>query len=261
MHNCHQCLLLKDSVKYKIVKVQSLSKVVAQAGIASRRQSTLLIKNGMVTVDGVIVYDPGYKVDSQASVAFKGVPIEHTTKRYLVLNKPKGYITTTCDEKGRRTVMDLLRDVCTERLYPVGRLDRNTTGLLLFTNDGDLAHGLSHPAYEIVKVYKVTVNAAVKMADMMALKNGITLEDGMIKVDDIRYGLYTYEIIVTLHSGKYRIVRRMFEALGYDIKKLDRIQYACIHKKNVPVGRWRHLEAAEIAQLYSLITVPLSTKK
>ena len=231
----------------------SLSKHLALSGVASRRASTQLIKDGLVTINGQIVKEPGYKLKSTDSVLVHGkTATVKQQKVYILLNKPKDYITTLADERDRKTVKDILGDQGM-RVYPVGRLDRNTTGLLLMTNDGDLAQKLSHPKYEVTKVYQVTLDASLKSSDLDRIRTGIELEDGLIKVDDIKYipQMPRNHVRITLHSGKYRIVRRLFEHLGYEVIGLDRIAYAGLTKKNLLVGKWRHLTEQEIIMLKS----------
>ena len=231
----------------------SLSKYLALSGVASRRASTQLVKDGLVTVNGQIVKEPGYKLKSSDTVLVQGkTATVKQQKVYILLNKPKDYITTLADERDRKTVKDLLGDQGM-RVYPVGRLDRNTTGLLLMTNDGDLAQKLAHPKYEVTKVYQVTLDMPLKSSDLEHVRAGIELEDGFIKVDDIRYvpQMPRNQVRITLHSGKYRVVRRLFEHIGYEVIGLDRISYAGLTKKNLLVGKWRHLTEPEIIMLKS----------
>lgn len=229
-----------------------LNKYVAHAGIASRRAAADLIKEGMVSVDGKVVTDIGYRVMSGSKVTFKGKAIEPKQDfTYLLLNKPKDYITTVKDERGRKTVLDILGDRIKERVYPVGRLDRNSMGLLLLTNDGDLAKKLSHPSHEIKKIYHVVLDRNVKEADLEKLRAGVELEDGMSTFDKVDYieGESKQDIGIELHSGRNRIIRRTFEALGYQVKLLDRVYYAGLTKKNLPRGRYRHLTKREVIML------------
>jgi 23S rRNA pseudouridine2605 synthase len=231
----------------------SLSKHLALSGIASRRASTQLVKDGLVMVNGQIVKEPGYKLKSSDTVLVQGkTATVKQQKVYILLNKPKDYITTLADERDRKTVKDLLGDQGM-RVYPVGRLDRNTTGLLLMTNDGDLAQKLAHPKYEVTKVYHVALDTLLKSSDLDRIRAGIELEDGLIKVDDIRYvpEMPRNNVRITLHSGKYRIVRRLFEHIGYEVIGLDRTGYAGLTKKNLLVGKWRHLTEPEIIMLKS----------
>jgi len=222
------------------------------AGIASRREADEFITAGLITVNGQLVTELGTKVKPGDDIRYNGERIRNEKHVYLLLNKPKDYITTVEDEKERKTVMELIDGACKERIYPVGRLDRNTTGLLLFTNDGDLARYLTHPASKVKKIYHVELDKNVKVSDMRKLTEGIELEDGISRVDDISYdgdGLDKKEVGVELHSGKNRIVRRLFEALGYEIKKLDRVGFAGLTKKDLPRGRWRFLDEREVGFL------------
>ncbi len=205
-----------------------------------------------MSVNGKVVTEMGYQVHEGDVVNYGGEVLRSERKRYFLLNKPKGYITTLDDPQERNTVMMLMDSACPERIYPVGRLDRNTTGLLLFTNDGDLARRLTHPSTGVYKIYQVEVDKAVTRDDMKKLREGIELEDGPIHVDDIQYveGLNDKRIVgVALHSGKNRIVRRMFEHLGYSIHKLDRVVFAGLTKKDLPRGRYRELSEQEVGYL------------
>lgn len=230
-----------------------LNRYIANAGVCSRREADVLIATGVVTVNGKIVTEMGYKVNPSDVVNYGGVPIKNETKRYLILNKPKDYITTMDDPQERRTVMELIRNACKERLYPVGRLDRNTTGLLLFTNDGDLAAKLTHPKFEIRKVYHVTLNKKMTSEDYRMLSEGIELSDGFIKPDAVEYvGTGKNELGIEIHSGKNRIVRRMMEHLGYEVVKLDRVAFAGLTKKDLPRSKFRFLTEKEISFLKML---------
>lgn len=231
--------------------VLSLSKYLAQAGVASRRKVVDLIKEGSITVNGKKVTNPAAKIHSTDSIIYNHKLVVLEKKIYILLNKPKDYITTVSDEKGRKTVMDLLEKKFPMRLYPVGRLDRMTTGLLLLTNDGDLAQRLAHPSHEISKVYHVHLDHLLSTADFEKIQKGLILKDGGITVDDIRFipQRSHNEVVVRLHSGKNRIVRRIFEHLGYQVKKLDRIEYAGLNKKGLLSGKWRYLTDYEIKQL------------
>ena len=229
----------------------SLSKYLAQAGIASRRNVIELIKTGFVTVNGKIISEPGYKLQPEDKVLFKNKPVKVQEKIYILLNKPKGYVTTVSDEKNRKTVMDLVGGIKV-RLYPIGRLDRDTTGLLILTNDGILAQKMSHPRYNIPKTYTVVVDRLVSKEDIDKIKTGLHLFDGFIKVDEVHYMPESRRnhIKVVLHSGKNRIVRRIFESLEYEVKRLDRIGYAGLGKRGLDIGQWRHLTSDEVTQLY-----------
>jgi len=225
-----------------------LNKYLAHAGIASRREADDLIKIGAVSVNGDIVTEMGYKVKPGDKVQFNGETIKPEKKVYVLLNKPKNFITTTEDDKGRKTVMELVEKSAPVRIYPVGRLDRNTTGVLLFTNDGDLAKKLTHPKHQVEKIYHVKLDKNLKPSDMEKIKDGLKLEDGVIQVDDISFvkGSPHNEVGVKIHSGRNRIVRRIFEHLGYDVIKLDRVLFAGLTKKDLKRGHWRHLTKKEV---------------
>ncbi len=230
-----------------------LNRYVANAGVCSRREADVLIATGVVTVNGKIVTEMGYKVNPTDVVSYGGVPIKNETKKYLILNKPKDYITTMDDPQERRTVMELVRQACKERLYPVGRLDRNTTGLLLFTNDGDMTAKLTHPKFEVRKVYHVSLDKKMSTEDYRTLCEGVELSDGFIKPDAAEFvGTGKFELGIEIHSGKNRIVRRMFEHLGYEVVKLDRVAFAGLTKKDLPRGKFRFLTEKEISFLKML---------
>lgn len=228
-----------------------LNKYVSNAGVCSRREADVLIQTGVVSVNGKIVTELGYKIQPSDVVQYDGETINAEKKRYVLLNKPKGFITTMDDPRGRKTVMTLVSKACRERIYPVGRLDRETTGLLLFTNDGDMAKKLTHPRYQARKLYHVELHKPVSREDLEKLLKGVDLEDGKTKVDKAEYveDKSSREIGVELHSGKNRIVRRLFEALGYNVVKLDRVQFAGLTKKDLPRGMFRHLTEQEVAFL------------
>lgn len=229
-----------------------LNKYLANAGICSRREADTLIESGAVSVNGKVVTLLGTRISREDQVQFGGETLSMEKKVYLLLNKPKGYITTVDDPQDRNTVMMLVKDACRERIYPVGRLDRNTTGLLLFTNDGDVAKKLTHPGHKVRKVYHVELNKGLSKADMLQLSEGIELEDGLMAVDEIAYTGNADDkknIGVVIHSGKNRVVRRLFEALDYEVVKLDRVAFANLTKKDLPRGRWRFLEQQEINML------------
>lgn len=228
-----------------------LNKFLSNAGVASRREADVLISSGVVSVNDVIILEMGYKIKPGDVVKYDGHTINAEPKRYVLLNKPKDFITTMDDPLGRKTVMSLVRKACKERIYPVGRLDRDTTGVLLFTNDGDLAKKLTHPRYNASKIYHVELNKAVLMEDVEKLRKGIVLEDGKIACDKAEFipNTGSREVGVEIHSGKNRIVRRMFEALGYTVVKLDRVQFASLTKKDLPRGFYRHLTEKEVAFL------------
>ncbi|MDO9260334.1 MAG: pseudouridine synthase [Flavobacteriaceae bacterium] len=242
--------------KAKIVKKVSetefrLNKYISNAGVCSRREADTFIKSGNVTVNGKIITEMGYKVQLTDVVKFDGVSLNPETKRYVLLNKPKGFITSMDDEKGRKIVTDLIRTACKERIYPVGRLDRNTTGLLLFTNDGELAKKLTHPTSNVSKLYQVTLDKNLKIADFNKIAEGFRMDDFDVTVDDISYieGESKNEIGVKIHSGRNRIIRRIFEHFDYDVIKLDRVVFAGLTKKNLPRGIWRHLSEQEVINL------------
>lgn len=225
-----------------------LNKYLANAGVASRRKCDELIKQGLVKVNGAVITEMGHRIKSSDKVTFKGDAVKPANYVYVLLNKPKDFITTTDDEKNRKTVMDLVRRATDERIYPVGRLDRNTTGLLLLTNDGELAQKLSHPSFEIDKLYHVGLNKPLSLEDFQAVKKGVKLEDGEVPVDELAYANPNdpREVGVKLHVGRNRIVRRLFEHLGYEVTKLDRVMYAGLTKKDLPRGKWRFLKKQEV---------------
>lgn len=225
-----------------------LNRYIANAGICSRREADTYIQAGVVTVNGKVVSELGTKVLIDDEVRFHGELISPEKKVYILLNKPKGYVTTTEDPHAVQTVMDLIRPACPQRVYPIGRLDKNTTGLLLFTNDGDLAKRLSHPSHNVEKVYQVTLDKNLAVTDIKKIASGIELEDGMIAADSISYveGQDKSIVGIEIHSGKNRIVRRIFENLGYRVKALDRVSYAGLTKKNLPRGKWRFLAPKEV---------------
>jgi 23S rRNA pseudouridine2605 synthase len=229
-----------------------LNKYLAHCGIASRRAVDVLIMQGHATVNGVIVQEMGYKVKETDVVAFKGKVIKPVDKLvYYLLNKPRNVIATSNDERGRKTVMDIIAAKVPERIYPVGRLDRNTSGLILLTNDGDLTKKLSHPSHKVPKVYLVTLDKNLSLKDLELIRDGITLEDGEIKADSLHYmeGLSKREVQIEIHSGRNRLVRRIFEHLGYEVVKLDRTYYAGLTKKNLPRGMFRPLTKEEVRML------------
>lgn len=226
-----------------------LNKFISNAGVCSRRQADEYIKAGYVTVNDAPVLEMGYKVKPKDVVKFKNKRIQNEKKVYVLLNKPKGYLTTTSDDRERKTVMELVSTVKDVRLYPVGRLDRNSTGVILMTNDGELAQKLSHPSGEVTKVYQVELDKKLEMTDLQAIRAGVELEDGKAMVDEVDYTLPRGDdrfVGIELHSGKNRIVRRIFEHLGYEVQKLDRVLYAGLTKKNLTRGKWRFLTDKEI---------------
>jgi 23S rRNA pseudouridine2605 synthase len=226
-----------------------LNKFLSHSGVSSRRDAAELIRLGKVTVNGIPVTEPGTKVSPNDLVKLNGKKI--TISRnfvYILLNKPKDYITTTDDPQGRRTVLDLIKHATSERVYPVGRLDRNTSGVLLLTNDGELAQKLSHPKHEVKKIYHVVLDKSLSKGDFETILAGIQLEDGLATVDALAYedAKDKTQIGIEIHNGRNRIVRRIFENLGYDVKALDRVMYAGLTKKNVQRGKWRFLVEKEI---------------
>jgi 23S rRNA pseudouridine2605 synthase len=229
-----------------------LNKYIAHAGVSSRRASALLVKEGKVTVNGTVVTDPGTKVLYTDTVKVSGKKVTVSSHFvYILLNKPKDFLTTTTDPQGRKTVQQLISKATEERVYPIGRLDRNTSGVLLFTNDGDLAQKLSHPKNEMKKVYHVGLDKPLTKMHFEKIMGGIELEDGIARVDEMAYAdpKDKTQIGLEIHSGKNRIVRRIFESLGYDVKTLDRVVYAGLTKKNVQRGNWRFLTEKEIRAL------------
>ncbi len=233
-------------------KLTRLNKFIANAGVCSRREADKLIDSGMVKVNGNVVSEMGFKVSADDTVEFDGNVLQQEKKYYLLLNKPKGFITTTDDPYERKTVMSLIKNACKGRVYPVGRLDMPTTGLLLFTNDGELAKKLIHPKHSIKKIYHVVLNKKLTKSDMVKISEGIQLEDGIIKVDDIAFvsGVENKkEVGIELHSGRNRIIRRLFESLEYKVVRLDRVSFAGLTKKDIPRGKWRHLTSKEISYL------------
>lgn len=229
-----------------------LNKYLANAGISSRREADKLIGEGKVTVNGKVVTELGTKVGPKDTVKFEGKLMKPEKLVYLLLNKPKDFITTVTDPQNRRTVMRLVQNACSERIYPVGRLDRNTSGLLLFTNDGDLAKKLAHPSHKVKKIYYVELNKPLKEEDLVKIQTGLQLEDGEVKPDDIQVvSPDAIGIGIEIHVGKNRIVRRIFEHLGYEVEKLDRVMYGGLTKKDLPRGKYRFLTKAEINMLKS----------
>lgn len=229
-----------------------LNRFLAQSGLCSRREADDFIQAGLVTVNGEIVTELGVKIHSSDEVKFNGERIQGEKKVYLILNKPKGYVTSLEDPHNDKTVMELVKGACTERIYPVGRLDKNSLGLLLFTNDGDVTRQLTHPSLEKKKIYQVTLDKPLTRADMEKITEGITLEDGEIYADEVAYvNESKKDVGIEIHSGRNRIVRRIFEHLGYSVQKLDRVYYAGITKKNLKRGAWRFLSKEEVDRLKS----------
>ena len=229
-----------------------LNKYIAHSGVAARRDAAEMVKQGLVKVNNVVVTEPGYKVTGQDEVKVNGKRISLSKNLvYILLNKPKDYITTTDDPQKRKTVLDLVKRATSERIYPVGRLDRNTSGVLLLTNDGELSQRLTHPSNQVKKVYHVTLNKPLEKKDFDQILNGVVLEDGPANVDVLAYADIKdkTQIGVEIHSGRNRIVRRIFESLGYDVKNLDRVIFAGLTKKNVERGKWRFLTEKEVRDL------------
>ncbi|MDX1954091.1 MAG: pseudouridine synthase [Chitinophagaceae bacterium] len=229
-----------------------LNKFIAHSGVCARRDAALLVKEGKVKVNGQVILEPGHKVNPRDEVKVNGKKIQlEKNLVYILLNKPKDYITTTDDPQNRKTVFELLKNAPRERMFPVGRLDRNTSGVLLLTNDGDLAQQLTHPKHQIKKVYAVTLDRPLDQKDLERIANGLTLEDGPITVDAIAYAdtKDKSHVGVEIHSGRNRIVRRIFEHLKYDVKGLDRVVFAGLTKKNVDRGKWRFLSEKEVRDL------------
>ena len=247
---------MKKRIEYKEENIDPteplrLNKFLANAGVCSRREADEFIQAGLVTVNGEVVTELGTKILRTDEVKFHDAVVSLEKKVYVLLNKPKDYVTTSDDPQQRKTVMDLVKDVCPERIYPVGRLDRNTTGVLLLTNDGDLASKLTHPKFLKKKVYHVHLDKNLTAHDMQQISEGITLEDGEIKADAVAYAdeRDKSQVGIEIHSGKNRIVRRIFESLGYRVTKLDRVQFAGLTKKNLRRGDWRFLTEKEVDML------------
>lgn len=229
-----------------------LNKYIAHCGISSRRKAAEYIKDGLVTVNGKVITEIGHRVMEGDKVTFKGKLVQPETNMvYVLLNKPKDYVTTVKDEKGRKTVMDIVGKKIKERIYPVGRLDKATLGLLLLTNDGDLAKKLSHPSHEVSKVYHVELDKPLTLEHLELIRKGLVLDDGPVPVDGVNYirNAPKTSVGIEIHIGRNRIVRRIFEHLGYQVKKLDRTFYAGLTKKDLPRGRFRHLTKKEVLML------------
>jgi 23S rRNA pseudouridine2605 synthase len=231
-----------------------LNKYIANSGICSRREADTYIEHGSVEINGKLVTEMGYKVQPGDVVRFDGTSITPEQKKYILLNKPKNYITTMDDDRGRKTVMELIANASKERIYPVGRLDRNTTGLLLFTNDGDLAKKLTHPKHNVRKLYHASLDRKLELKDLDKLRGEVIIEGRKVFIDAISYvnGEPKSEIGIEIHSGRNRIVRKIFEHVGYKVNKLDRVVFAELTKKNLPRGRWRELSNLEVTNLQIL---------
>lgn len=247
---------VQKQLKYKEVLADPnepirLNKFLSNAGVCSRREADEFIQAGAVKVNGEVVTELGTKITRQDEVLFNEKAVQIESKLYIVLNKPKNCVTTSDDPQARLTVMDLVKNACTERIYPVGRLDRNTTGVLLLTNDGDLASKLTHPSYKKKKIYHVWLDKNVAIEDMEKIANGLELEDGEIHADAISYAneMDKSQVGIEIHSGRNRIVRRIFESLGYHVVKLDRVYFAGLTKKNLGRGKWRYLNEREVNAL------------
>ncbi|MEM7174203.1 MAG: pseudouridine synthase [Bacteroidota bacterium] len=235
-----------------------IGKFIAHAGLCARRKAVALILSGKIKVNNKLVTQLNYEVVPSDQVMYENKVLQQEKKVYILLNKPRGYITTLSDERGRKTVRELIDYRGVERIYPVGRLDRDTTGLLFFTNDGDLATRLSHPAQQIQKVYQVKLATPLKEDDLIHLKSGVNLADGFIKIDDIQVlNFNKTNFSLTLHSGKNRIIRRIFAHLGYEIKHLDRVRYASLSPKKLPLKAWRFLTHQEVKALKLLTSASL----
>ncbi len=230
-----------------------LNKYIANSGICSRREADTYIEHGSVEVNGTLVTEMGYKVQPTDVVTFDGTKISPEQKRYILLNKPKNYITTMDDDRGRKTVMELVANATKERIYPVGRLDRNTTGLLLFTNDGELAKKLTHPKHNVRKLYHASLDRKLDLKDLEKLRGDVIIEGRKVFIDAISYIDHEpkTEIGIEIHSGRNRIVRKIFEHVGYKVIKLDRVVFAELTKKNLPRGRWRELTNLEVTNLHT----------
>ena len=231
-----------------------LNKYIANSGVCSRREADTYIEHGSVEVNGNLVTEMGYKVQPDDIVRFDGTSITPEPKKYILLNKPKNYITTMDDDRGRKTVMDLVSNASKERIYPVGRLDRNTTGLLLFTNDGELAKKLTHPKHDVRKLYHASLDKKLELKDLEKLRGEVIIEGKKVFIDAVSYvdGQPKSEVGIEIHSGRNRIVRKIFEHLGYKVSKLDRVIFAELTKKNLPRGRWRELTNQELSNLQML---------
>lgn len=241
-----------------------LNKYIAHSGICSRRDAAALIKEGKVKVNGNIIVEPGYKMKNDDAVTVNNKKVTITEQLvYILLNKPKDYITTTDDPQKRKTVLDIIKNATKERVYPVGRLDRNTSGVLLITNDGELAQKLTHPSNEVKKIYAVTLNKPLAKDDFDTILKGVILEDGPAHVNVLAYNDLKdkTQIGVEIHSGRNRIVRRIFESLGYDVKNLDRVMFASLTKKNIERGKYRFLSEKEVRTLKYFDKKPKSVAK
>ena len=231
-----------------------LNKYIANAGICSRREADTFIEHGSVTINGKLITEMGFRVSPNDEVRFDGILLSIEKKRYILLNKPKNFITTMEDDRARKTVMDIVGNATSERIYPVGRLDRNTTGLLLFTNDGELAKKLTHPKHNVRKLYHATLDRKLALTDLEKLRGDVIIEGKKVFIDAVSYveGKKKNEIGIEIHSGRNRIVRKIFEHFDYNVTKLDRVLFAGLTKKNLPRGRWRELTKQELNSLHML---------
>lgn len=242
----------RPTITKTVEEKMPLNKYIAHSGVCSRRDAVDVIKSGKVKVNNEVITEPGYKISTGDMVVVNGkkiTPVKNLV--YILMNKPKDYITTTEDERGRKTVLDLIKKATQEKVYPVGRLDRNTSGVLLLTNDGDLTQKLTHPSNEIKKVYAVTLDKPLSKTHFDEILKGVLLEDGIANVDSLAYTDVKdkTQIGIEIHSGRNRIVRRIFEHYGYDVKNLDRVMFAGLTKKNVERGKWRFLSEKEVRDL------------
>ncbi len=239
----------KKKVSHQSQEIR-LNRFIANAGVCSRREADKLIADGVVKVNGKVITEMGFKVSKSDKVIYKGKQLKSETHQYVLLNKPKGFITTTNDPQERKTVMTLVEKACKERIYPVGRLDRDTSGLLLFTNDGEIAKRLTHPSHQVKKIYQVELDRPITKDDFEKVTNGIELEDGLASVNQLAIIGNDNRILgLEIHIGRNRIVRRIFEHLGYEVKKLDRVMFGNLTKKNLPRGKFRLLSHKEIVAI------------
>lgn len=244
----------KQAAQQKPPEEVRLNRYISNAGVCSRRDADTLIKDGKIKVNGKVVKELGMKVSVRDKVEYQGKVLKRESLQYVLLNKPKDFITTMDDPENRKTVMKLVEKACKERIFPVGRLDRHTTGLLLFTNDGELAKKLTHPSHKIKKIYQVELDRPIDKVDFDAIIKGVKLEDGVAVVDELaQVGSGGNILGIEIHMGKNRIVRRIFESVGYKVVKLDRVMFGPLTKKDLPRGKWRHLSPREIQFLKNSI--------
>lgn len=234
------------------MKNERLSAFLAQSGLCSRREAEHLIKTGQITINHWPVTDPAYRLQENDTVRYQKKIVKQETMVYILLNKPKGYVTTCKDERNRQTVLDLVDKRVKARIYPIGRLDTNTTGALLLTNDGELSQKLSHPKFGVRKIYQVTLTGPLQEEHKNVIEKGIHLDHDLVVVDSITQGRNPFKVRVVIHSGKNRVVRRLFEHFAYTIKKLERVSFAGLTTKNLPLGHWRHLKPEEVAKLKAM---------